>query len=205
MLRRTSIAAGSAALVMCVLQGCSSGGNTNQASPGGSQTPAGSPAASNAGSQPAPSSPAASSPTSPASQPTSPASTAGTPTPLIHPTPASSRTAASGSSRSGTFTAPAASSAVEGHGNYQVINPHRVYVQVCAKKVGTAYAVGVEAIAYNSSYSEQGEIASVILPETPGQQGCTHAYLLYTDHLKVYTFIGQGGTITKKSKVKSIY
>jgi hypothetical protein len=80
-----------------------------------------------------------------------------------------------------------------------------MYVQVCAKKVGNAYAIGVEAIAYNSDYSQQGEIASVILPETPGQGGCTQTYLLFTAHLKVYSFIGQGGLIVKKSPLKSIF
>jgi hypothetical protein len=78
-------------------------------------------------------------------------------------------------------------------------------VEVCAKKVGNVYAICVEAIAYNSNYSQQGAIASVILPETPGQQGCSQAYLLFTGHLKVYSFLGQGGTITKKTPLKSIF
>jgi hypothetical protein len=80
-----------------------------------------------------------------------------------------------------------------------------MHVQVCAKKVGSAYAIGVEAVAYNSTYTAQGESASVILPETPGQQGCTQTNLLYTSHLKVYSFIAQGGTITKKTPMKSIF
>lgn len=161
---------------------------------------------SSAGSPAAPSSAASSAASTPAAPATSAApSSSAKPSPLVHPTPASARnTATSSAAHSGTFTAPAASSAVQGWGSYQVINAHRVHVQVCAKKVGKAYAVGVEAIAYNSS-SQQGEIASVILPETPGQQGCTQTYLLYTDHLKVYSFIGQGGTITKKSAMKPIY
>lgn len=118
----------------------------------------------------------------------------------------SSASSSGGSSAtSGTFTVPAASSAVDGYGSYQIINSHRIHVEVCAKKVGTAFAIGVEAIAYNSDYSQQGEIASVILPETPGQQGCTQTNLLFTSHLKVYSFIGQGGSITKKSPMKSIF
>jgi hypothetical protein len=118
---------------------------------------------------------------------------------------AASSSAADGSSGSGTFTAPAASAAVDGWGSYQVINAHRIHVEVCAKNVGSASEIGVEAIAYNSNYSQQGEIASVILPETPGQQGCTQTYLLFTAHLKVYSFIGQGGTIIKKTPLKSIF
>jgi hypothetical protein len=96
-------------------------------------------------------------------------------------------------------------SAVEGWGTYDKINAYRVHVEVCAEKIGSATAVGVEAIAYNSDYSEQGEIASVLLPETPGKQGCSQVNLLYTAHLKVFAFVGQGGTIVKKSALKSIY
>lgn len=78
-------------------------------------------------------------------------------------------------------------------------------MEVCAKKTGNANAIGVEAVAYNSDYSQSGAIASVILPETPGQQGCEQTYLLFTSHLKVYSFIGQGGTIIKKTPMKSIF
>lgn len=151
---------------------------------------------------PASSSPAVGTPTTPAATSPSPTSQ---PTPLVHPTPASARNTTSGSGHSGTFTAPAASSAVQGHGSYQILNAHRVHVEVCAKKVGSAYGVGVEAVAYSSDYSKSAEIASVILPQTPGQQGCSQAYLLYTDHLKVYSFIATGGKITKKSAMKSVY
>jgi hypothetical protein len=97
------------------------------------------------------------------------------------------------------------SGAVEGWGTYDKINAFRVHIEVCAEKTGSATAVGVEAIAYSSDYSSQGEIASVLLPETPGKEGCTQTNLLYTGHLKVYSFVGSGGTIIQKSALKSIY
>ena len=106
---------------------------------------------------------------------------------------------------SGKFTAPRASSAVKAWGSYRKINAHRVYVQVCIQKTGKAFAVGVEAVAYSSNYRQHAAIAAVILPETPGQHGCTQTNLRYTGHLKVYTFLGQGGRITKTTKMKSIY
>jgi hypothetical protein len=204
MLRRTSTIVASIAVAgMFALQGCSSPSGT-QASSGGQPTNPASPAAAGGGS------PTASdgSPTAPAS---SASSSANSSSPATNPgsTPKSSSPSTSapgsGSSTSGTFTVPAASSAVDGWGSYQVINAHRIHVEVCAKKVGNVFAIGVEAIAYNSDYSQSGEIASVILPQTPGQQGCSQTYLLYTAHLKVYSFIGQGGTITKKTPLKSIF
>jgi hypothetical protein len=214
MLRKTSVAVGFAALLgTCALQGCSSAG-TNQASPGSSQTDSGSPAASSG-------SPAVSSSTaaaSPSSSPTT-SSTSGTTStvapkatysrPVAIPTATSAASGGSGGgsgASSGSFIAPAATSAVEGWGTYKKISASLVHVQVCAKKVGSASAVGVEAIAYNSDYSQQGEIASVILPQTPGQEGCTQTTLFYTAHLKVYSFIGTStGTISQKSEMKSIY
>jgi hypothetical protein len=117
--------------------------------------------------------------------------------------PSTAATGAPGAS--GTFTVPAATAAVKGYGSYQKINSHLVHVKVCAQKVGAAFAVGVEAQAYNSDYSKHGTIASVILPETPGQQACTQINLFYTAHLKVFSFIGNGGLITKKSPMKVIY
>jgi hypothetical protein len=96
-------------------------------------------------------------------------------------------------------------SAVVGTGNYAKVGSRLVHVQVCAKKVGNVFAVGVEAVAYNSDYTKSADIASVILPETPGQAACTQINLQYTAHLKVFSFIGKGGVITQKSAMKVIY
>ena len=80
-----------------------------------------------------------------------------------------------------------------------------VQVQVCAKKVSGSDAVGVEVIGYGSDGAQQGAIASVVLPQNPQLEGCQQTKLLNVVHLKVYSFIGQGGTIVKKSSMKSIY
>ncbi|HLK00141.1 MAG TPA: hypothetical protein VKU39_09570 [Streptosporangiaceae bacterium] len=192
-------AIGSAVVLgMCALQGCSSGSSSTQAG-SGTQTTAGNSAA------PGSSSAVSSAPAGGSSS--SPASTGSSSAPAVHASsPVAARTGvAPAGAPSGTFTAPAASAAVVGWGSYTKISAHLVHVQVCAKKVGNVFAVGVEAIAYNSDYSKQGEIASVILPETPGQQACTQINLFYTAHLKVYSFLGSGGTITKKSPLKTIY
>jgi hypothetical protein len=177
---------------MCALQGCSSN-STSQAGSGNSPTAPGNTGASSGG-------PAGSSGSSGSSA--SSAASSGGPT-------ASSGSSASSSggpvASSGNFTAPAVTSAVQGWGSYQIINAHRIHVQVCAKKVANVFAIGVEVFAYNSDYSKHGALASVILPETPGQMGCTQTYLFYTAHLKVFSFIGQGGVITQKSPMKSIF
>lgn len=193
-------AIGSAAVLgMCAVQGCSSGSSSTQA---GSGTPT------TTGSSAAPGSSSAVSSAPAGGSSSSPASTGSSSSaPAVHassPVAAHTGVAPAGAP-SGTFTAPDASAAVVGWGSYTKINAHLVHVQVCAKKVGNVFAVGVEAIAYNSDYSKQGEIASVILPETPGQQACTQINLFYTAHLKVYSFLGSGGTITKKSPLKTIY
>jgi len=108
---------------------------------------------------------------------------------------------------SGSFSVPSASSVVKGWGNFHLINSHRVHVQTCAKRIGSSSWVGVEAIAYNANYSKHSAIASVLGPDTPGASRgvCTQMNLLYTAHLKVFSFVGSGGSITKKSAMKTIY
>ena len=109
---------------------------------------------------------------------------------------------------SGNFNVPAASSQVKGWGNYHKINAHRVHVQVCAKRSpGGSEFVVVEAIAYNGNYSKHSAIAAPLGPQTPGASHgiCAQMNLLYTAHLKVFSFIGNGGKITKKSSMKTIY
>jgi hypothetical protein len=105
----------------------------------------------------------------------------------------------------GSFTAPAANAEVEGWGTYKKINSIVVEVQVCAKKVSGSDAVGVEVVGYGSGGTQQGAIASVILPQNPQSEGCQQTRLLNVVHLKVYSFIGEGGSITKKSAMKSIF
>jgi hypothetical protein len=117
--------------------------------------------------------------------------------------PASASTAAAHSSTHN-FTVPSATSAVKAWGSYIVINSERIKVTVCARQVGSAYAVGAEAIAYRSNGQEAGAIAAVILPESPREE-CGTTYILFASHLKVHTFIGSGGRIVKTSSVKKIF
>jgi hypothetical protein len=196
-----------AVLGLCVaVQGCGGGSSTqagsgsqatadSQSSPGAAAT-SGSPAASGA---PTPSTGGGSSATG-----TSSAKANSQPKVSHSPVVALTGSAQPGAP-SGSFTVPAVTSAVQGWGSYSKVNSHMVHVQVCAKRLGNVDAVGVEAIAYNSDYSEHGVIASVIMQQTPGQQACTQINLLYTGHLKVFSFIGTGGTISQKSAMKTIY
>jgi hypothetical protein len=117
--------------------------------------------------------------------------------------PASASTTAA-HSNSGSFTVPSASSAVKGWGSYTKINAHRIKVTVCVKQTGNAYAVGAEAVAYSANYKSSGAIAAVVLPES-SRSACSTAYLFFTSHLKVHTFIGNGGKIVKTSSVKKIF
>jgi hypothetical protein len=117
--------------------------------------------------------------------------------------PASASTTAA-HSNSGSFTVPSASSAVKGWGSYQKINAHRMKVTICVQQTGSAFAVGAEAIAYSSNYKSNGKIAAVILPEA-SRKVCSVAYLFYSSHLQVHTFIGNGGKIVKTSKTKKIF
>jgi hypothetical protein len=207
MLRQTSTAVGFAVLLgMCALQGCSSG-STNAAGSGSTPT-----AGSGSGSPVATSgSPAANSGSSPATSQstTAPAASPSYSKPVAIPTKTSGGSGSSGSGSGGTsgsFTAPAVTSSVKGWGTYQKTGAGLVHVQVCAQKTGSANAVGVEVVAYNSADSKSGAIASVILPQTPGQEGCEQTTLFDTAHLKVYSFIGgANGTITQQSAMKSIY
>ena len=117
--------------------------------------------------------------------------------------PAAASTTAAHASK-GSFTIPAASSAVKGWGTYDRLNAFRVKVTICSQKKSGSW-VGAEAIAYSANYKSHSEIAGVVGPDTPGQKSCGTAYLLNTAHLKVYTFIGNNGRIVKKSKLKTIY
>jgi hypothetical protein len=106
---------------------------------------------------------------------------------------------------SGKFTVPSASSSVKSWGTYDIINAHRVQVTICTKITGSAFFVIGEAIAYNASLSQHDAIAAAVGQETPGGESCSHANLLYTAHLKVFTEIGSGGRIVAKSALKTIY
>jgi hypothetical protein len=94
---------------------------------------------------------------------------------------------------------------VQGWGSYNKENAAKTLVWACVKQTGSAYAVGAEAVAYNSRGGSKN-IAGIIIQGHKGQVSCGHlTFLFYGSHLKVFTFVGNGGHIVAKSKVKTIY
>jgi hypothetical protein len=92
----------------------------------------------------------------------------------------------------------------DGTGTYTKVGTDRVEVHVCVTQTGKAFAVGIQAFAYNSA--GQSKQIGAVVQTGPGQSACgTLMFILYTAHLKVHTFIGQGGNIIKTSPVLSVY
>jgi hypothetical protein len=81
----------------------------------------------------------------------------------------------------------------------------RVRINVCAEDMDRGkFAVGAVTLAYNSSNTKHAELGAVSIGYH--QKVCRSQSLLYTGHLRVYTFVaGNKGKITGKSKTKSIY
>jgi hypothetical protein len=105
------------------------------------------------------------------------------------------------------FTVPAIKhhNVVTAWGTYQKINSARVKVTVCAKQTGPAFAVGAIAVVSNSK-GKTKNIAAVVINGKRGSGACGFmTFVFYTAHLKVHTFIGQGGRIVATGPVKTIY
>jgi hypothetical protein len=118
----------------------------------------------------------------------------------------SSSSSASGQKQSGSFTVPAivGDNVASGTGTYTRLGADRVQVHVCVSQTGAAFAVGIEALAYNSAGKTDN--VGAVVQTGPGHSACgTLVFLFYTAHLKVHTFIGTGGNITKTSPVISVY
>jgi hypothetical protein len=81
----------------------------------------------------------------------------------------------------------------------------KVRINVCAEDTDRGkFAVGAVTLAYNSSNTKHAELGAVDIGYH--QTVCRSQSLLYTGHLRVYTFVaGNRGRITGKSKTKSIY
>jgi len=81
----------------------------------------------------------------------------------------------------------------------------KVRIKVCAEDTARGnFAVGAVALAYNSSNTKNGELGAVAIGYH--ETVCRSQALLYTGHLRVYTFVaGNHGKITGKSKTKTIY
>jgi hypothetical protein len=80
-----------------------------------------------------------------------------------------------------------------------------VRINVCVgDTVRSIFATGAVTLAENGNNSRRGEVGAVDIGYH--QAVCRSATLHYTNHLRVYTFIGTShGTISAKSRLKTIY
>ncbi len=80
-----------------------------------------------------------------------------------------------------------------------------VRLNVCATDTAKAnFAVGAVALVSNASGSRHTNLGAVAIGYR--QTVCRHQTLLYTGHLRVYTFIATNkGTIAKRSVIRKIY
>ena len=115
--------------------------------------------------------------------------------------------ASAGSSKSGSFTVPAipGDNIVSGYGSYTRPSSVSVKVTICVKQTGKAYAVGAEAVAYNSSGASKN-IGAIVITGSGETSSCSSVtFLFYTAHLKVHAYIGDHGAIVKTGPVETIY
>jgi hypothetical protein len=116
---------------------------------------------------------------------------------------ANSATYGNSGTQSFTVHAIPSDNVVSAWGSYTKMG-ERVKVTVCVKQTGSAYSVGVLALAYNTSGLSQ-KIGAVILTG-PGITSCgTRTFIFYTAHLKVHSFIGDHGYIVKTGPVLTLY
>jgi hypothetical protein len=122
--------------------------------------------------------------------------------------PASAATTQAAPPSRGDFTVPSAGSSIKAWGSYSFTTrngEHVVQVTLCAERSAASSSfVVAEAEAYNSSGKQDGTIAAVVGPQTPGQKTCGTAFLGGTAHLKVFSEIESGSKIVA-TKLKSIY
>jgi hypothetical protein len=116
-----------------------------------------------------------------------------------------STTAAHATTHSFTFPTIKGHNVVKAWGWYEKINAARVYVKVCEEQTGSAYAVVAEAVVYNAA-GKSKNISAVILQGKKGNEACGHiTFTFYSAHLKIHSFVGNGGKILASSAVKKIY
>jgi|HubBroStandDraft_1064217.scaffolds.fasta_scaffold224980_2 hypothetical protein len=199
----------SALLAAVVATGIGLSACSNSASP--SANSGSTPGASSAGSPTAASAPASPAASSAAGSPTSTATAESTAaaqpasTPSLAPAPSKAPpTEAAGSGTSFTVPAIAGENVADGSGTYVKESADVVQVHVCVTQTGSAFAVGIEAVVYNSAGASK-DVGAVVLTGSGHTSCSTLAFLGYTAHLKVHTFIGAGGNITKTSPVVSVY
>ena len=94
-------------------------------------------------------------------------------------------------------------SGVSAWGTYKLTSKG-IYVNVCAKDTGSAFAVGAVVVATNSSGSRQGNLGAVAMGH--GTTQCRFGTIPYSSHLKTY-LIGytSHGTVAFRTGYKKIF
>ena len=88
-------------------------------------------------------------------------------------------------------------------GNYKKTSKG-IYVNVCAKNTGSAFAVGAVVVATNSSGSRQGNLGAVAMGH--GTTQCRFGTIPYSSHLKTYIIAyNSHGFVSYKSGFKKIF
>jgi hypothetical protein len=92
---------------------------------------------------------------------------------------------------------------ISASGNYKKTSKG-IYVNVCAKDTGSAFAVGVVVVATNSSGSRSGNLGAVAMGHNTKQ--CRFGTIPYSSHLKTYLITyNSHGYVSYKSGFKNIF
>jgi hypothetical protein len=88
-------------------------------------------------------------------------------------------------------------------GNYKKTSKG-IYVNVCAKDTGSAFAVGAVVVATNSSGSRSSNLGAVAMGHN--QEQCRFGTIPYSSHLKTYLIeYNSSGFVSYKSGTKKIF
>ena len=94
-------------------------------------------------------------------------------------------------------------SGISAWGNYKKTSKG-IYVNVCAKDTGSAFAVGAVVVATNSSGSHSRNLGAVAFGH--GTTQCRYGTIPYSAHLKTYLVTyNSHGYVTYKSAYKKIF
>jgi hypothetical protein len=94
-------------------------------------------------------------------------------------------------------------SGISAWGNYKKTSKG-IYVNVCVKDTGHAFAVGAVVVATNSSGSHSSNLGAVAMGHGTGQ--CRFGTIPYSAHLKTYLIsYNSHGYVSYKSKDKKIF
>ena len=94
-------------------------------------------------------------------------------------------------------------SGVSASGNYKVTSKG-VYINVCAKDTGSAFAVAAVVVATNSSGSRQSNLGAVAMGH--GTNQCRFGTIRFSSHLKTYLVgYNSNGTVAFKTGFKTIF